>query len=72
MAEEKAGKPEQEPPKKLSPAERQQLKREEKLQDIKEQINSGDLKVRKPTKKELEEWKKRAAERGEPKGKRKR
>ncbi len=72
MAEEKAGKKPEEAPKKLSPAERQQLKREEKLQDIKEQINSGDLKVRKPTKKELEEWKKRAAERGEPKGKKKR
>ncbi|MBA2505343.1 MAG: hypothetical protein H0V29_05285 [Thermoleophilaceae bacterium] len=53
----------EEAPKKLSPAERQQLKREEKLQDIKEQISAGDLTVRKPTKKELDEWKKRAAER---------
>lgn len=63
MAGAKDAKGDSPPPQRLTPAERAKLKREEKLKDIEEQIASGELKVRKPTKKERADWEKRAAER---------
>jgi hypothetical protein len=56
--------PKQNPPsQRLTPAERAQLKRDEKLADMKEQVDSGRLTIRQLTDEEREAWAKRQAER---------
>ena len=54
------------PPARLTPAQRQQLKREEKLADLQGQIDSGALTVRQLTPEEAAEQEKLRAQRPPP------
>lgn len=60
MAEEPQ-KPEEKPAR-MTPAQRAQEKRDQKLADVQEEIESGRMKVRKLTPEEMEEHSKRRAE----------
>lgn len=49
----------QEPPKRMTAQERQQVKRQERLDAVQEQIDSGSLTVRKVSEEERAEWEER-------------
>ena len=48
-----------EPPKRLTPQERQQLKREERLQAVQDQVDSGSLTIRQVSPEERAAWEER-------------
>lgn len=49
----------EDPPKRMTPQERQQAKRQERLDAVQEQIDSGSLTVRKVTPEEQAAWEER-------------
>ena len=57
-----AEKPAEEKPARVTPAQRAQEKRDQKLADIKDEIETGRMTVRKLTPEEMEEHAKRRAE----------
>jgi len=59
-------------PRRLTPAERAQQKRDEKLADLQEQIDTGRMKVRQLSPEEMEEHAKRRQEHQEERGRRRR
>ncbi len=59
-----------EPPPKLTPAERAAAKRQEKLDDIQDQVDQGRLTIRKLSDEERAEFEKRREERGDRGGRR--
>jgi hypothetical protein len=61
-----------EPPARKTPAERAAAKRQEKLDDIQEQVDEGRLTIRKLSDEEMAAFEKRRAERGDRGPRRKR